>query len=270
MNGTGAVQQSAENPYYGQADVSGAFSGCAIASDAARAVEAMLDYWENAEQRAALEGSLTRTQELLRDAQNAQASGTGSADAVSALQSRQTELNGQISVCTTEMAKAAMAAAAAGGGDPALYDLSELSVLFDPTTLQVNDLALVAAAYAQAGGDADSADSAADDARTLALKTALADLTAAYSGVNSARSTYEQAASAASDAAGAYAMGTGSKAGWYEALSARADSQTALYQAVGVFTRQANTLNELTGGWVSRTQDWLAEALLPLYDTSAQ
>ena len=270
MNGTGAVQQNAENPYYGQADVSGAFSGCATASDAARAVEAMLDYWENAEQRAALEGSLTRTQELLRDAQNAQASGTGSADAVSALQSRQTELNGQISVCTTEMAKAAMEAAAAGGGDPALYDLSGLSVLFDPTTLQVNDLALVAAAYAQAGGDADSADSAADDARTLALKTALADLTAAYSGVNSARSTYEQAASAASDAAGAYAMGTGSKAGWYEALSARADSQTALYQAVGVFTRQANTLNELTGGWVSRTQDWLAEALLPLYDTSAQ
>ena len=60
-------------------------------------------------------------------------------------------------------------------------------------------------------------------------------------------------------------MGTGSKAGWYEALSARADSQTALYQAVGVFHRQANTLNELTGGWVSRTQDWLAEALLPLY-----
>ena len=46
--------------------MSGAFSGCATASDAARAVEAMLDYWENAEQRAALEGSLTRTQELRR------------------------------------------------------------------------------------------------------------------------------------------------------------------------------------------------------------
>ena len=108
------------------------------------------------------------------------------------------------------------------------------------------------------------------DARTLALKTALADLAAAYSGVSSARSAYEQTASAASDAAGAYAMGTGSKTDWYDALSARADSQTALYQAVGAFTRQANTLNELTGGWVSRTQGWLAEALLPLYDTSAQ
>ena len=33
---------------------------------------------------------------------------------------------------------------------------------------------------------------------------------------------------------------------------------------------EVNILNELTGGWVSRTQDWLAEALLPLYDTSAQ
>ena len=163
-----------------------------------------------------------------------------------------------------------MEAAAVGGGDPALYDLSGLSVLFDPTTLQVNDLALVAAAYAQAGSDADSGDGADDDARTLALKTALADLAAAYSGVSSARSAYEQTASAASDAAGAYAMGTGSKTDWYDALSARADSQTALYQAVGAFTRQANTLNELTGGWVSRTQGWLAEALLPLYDTSAQ
>ena len=106
-----------------------------------------------------------------------------------------------------------MAAAAAGGGDPALYDLSELSVLFDPTTLQVNDLALVAAAYAQAGGDADSADSAADDARTLALKTALADLTAAYSGVNSARSTYEQAASRGVGRGGRLCDGYGQQGG---------------------------------------------------------
>ena len=36
------------------------------------------------------------------------------------------------------------------------------------------------------------------------------------------------------------------------------------------FTSQVNALNSMTGGWVSRTQGWMTDALLPLYNTAAQ
>ena len=108
------------------------------------------------------------------------------------------------------------------------------------------------------------------EAITLSVQTALADLTAAYSDVQSATTAYNQAASAATSAAGSYAMGTGTKANWYNALNTREDSQASLYAALGEFTRQVNALNELTGGWVSRTQGWLTDVLVPLYNSSVQ
>ena len=94
--------------------------------EAEAAVDALLTYWENAERRLALENNLTRTQELLRDAQRAEASGTGSADAVAELEARQNTLNSQINSCIVEMSKASMEAADAGVSDPSLYALNEL------------------------------------------------------------------------------------------------------------------------------------------------
>ena len=282
MNGTGAVQQSTENPYCGTGAAANALAGCTTASAASDAIDAMLTYWENAERRVALEENLTRVQELLADARNAQASGTGSADTVAELESQQTTINSQINTCITEMSKASMEATAAGAADPAQYALSELTVLFSPMTLSVDDLALVATAYAQslAGGQdtapggttgETAAEPAVDgEAITLSVQTALADLTAAYSDVQSATTAYNQAASAATSAAGSYAMGTGTKANWYNALNTREDSQASLYAALGEFTRQVNALNELTGGWVSRTQGWLTDVLVPLYNSSVQ
>ena len=179
-----------------------------------------------------------------------------------------------------------MEAADAGVSDPSLYALNELSVLFNPMTLDTDDLALVATAYAQAlagesgtqtgtgdaaSGDETGAESSVDgEAIRLSLQTSLADLAAAYNEVQSAITAYEQAADAASSAAGAYSMGTGTKADWYDALSARTDSQVSIYAALRAFTSQVNALNSMTGGWVSRTQGWMTDALLPLYNTAAQ
>lgn len=286
MSGTGATQTTSENPYYGQTAVSDALAGCMNTQEAEAAVDALLTYWENAERRLALENNLTRTQELMRDAQRAEASGTGSADAVAELEARQNTLNSQINSCIVEMSKASMEAADAGVSDPSLYALNELSVLFNPMTLDTDDLALVATAYAQAlagesgtqtgtgdaaSGDETGAESSVDgEAIRLSLQTSLADLAAAYNEVQSAITAYEQAADAASSAAGAYSMGIGTKADWYDALSARTDSQVSIYAALRAFTSQVNALNSMTGGWVSRTQGWMTDALLPLYNTAAQ
>lgn len=262
MAGTGAAQSSSENPYYGKTSVSVALAGCTSAQNAKTAVDAMLTYWENAEKRLALESNLARTEELLSDAKKAQASGTGNAATVSELQAQQNTLNSQINTCIAEMSKASMQAVSAGAGEPSAYALNGLSVMFDPKTLNVSDLALVAVAYAQASG------STVDEASIrLSVQTTLADLTAAYSNVQSALTAYEQSVTAAADAAGTYSMGTGTKANWYNALSASANSQVSLYSALSTFTQQANALNDLTGGWVSRNQGWLSDSLLPLYNS---
>lgn len=266
IDGAVSSQVSAQNPYYGTASVGSALTGCASASDAADAIDAMLTYWENAEKRASLEDSLTRTQDLLRAETNAQANGTGNAQTLAALESQQNQLSAAINTCIGEMSKASMQASAAGGGDPSKYDLSGLSVLFDPTTLSLDAMTQAAVSYAQSTVGAGSVDASQ---LALTLKTTLADLVTAHSQVQTALSAYLQAASAASSASEAYAMGAGDKAGWYSALSARADSQNALYAAMSSFTKQTNALNELTGGWVSRTQGWMNEALAPLYGMAA-
>lgn len=266
MQSPGAVMQATDNPYYGTTAAENALASCASAQDAADAVDAMLTYWENAEKRASLENNLTRTQELLKDAQQAAASGAGSQDTVNSLQSECNTLQSEINTCITEMSKASMQAKSAGGGDPAQYALSELAVLFDPTTLNTEELALLATAYAQSTSGEETVDS---EAITLSLKTALADLASAYSNVQTAIASCEQAVSAASTAAGAYATGNGTKADWYTALNAQSDSQAALYTAISAYTKQVNALNELTGGWVSRTQGWLSDTMGSLYSVPA-
>ncbi len=272
MAGSSAAQQSADNPYYGSTSVGQALAGCASAQAAETAIDAMFTYWKNAERRLALESNLTRTQELLTDARSAQASGTGSASTVAELESQVNILNNQISNCTIEMSKASMEATSAGAGDPSQYALDGLSSLFNPTTWDVSDLALVATAYQQAlaGTTGDTSATVDSNAILLSVQTALADLATAYTNVQSALTAYEQSLTAVTQAASAYSMGTGDKASWYTALSTSSENQASLYAALAAFGRQTNTLNGLTGGWVSRNQGWMADALLPLYNTSAQ
>lgn len=41
----------------------------------------------------------------------------------------------------------------------------------------------------------------------------------------------------------------------------------ALYQSVGEFTRQANSLNTLSGGWIAGEYDWMAGTFAALFQS---
>ena len=142
-----------------------------------------------------------------------------------------------------------------------LYALDQLVLTFDPSSLSAADLALTAEAYAQAAG-------LETEGIEAAVMAALVDLTEAHAQVQAALARYESAGLTAQTAAGAYATGSGTQTAWYDAQSAEADARAQLCTALAQFTRLANGLNETTGGWVSRTYDWQAGALDPLFQAA--
>lgn len=255
-----------QNPYYGNTTLLHAFSGCQTAEQAADMLDALCDYWVSAEKRLGLEQNRERTHTLLQDEQASLARGMGDAQTVEQLTAQVQTLDSEINQCISRMAKASVQADAAGGADLQTIALSGLADLFHPEALEVQELSLVATAYAQS--QASSEQQVDGQAIALSVKTALTDLTTAYSAVQSARTACETAISTSNQTAELYAMGQTSKTEWYQALSAQTDAQTALYEAIGAFVHQANALNRLTGGWICRTQDWLTDELAPFYTSS--
>ena len=120
-------------------------------------------------------------------------------------------------------------------------------------------------AYVQGKGE--TVDSSA---LALHLKTSMVDLTSAYKGVQAALQSYEDAGAASRQAATAYAMETGSKTEWFSALSAKEDARAALVSAIAGFSRQANSLNEDSGGWVSRSCGWFADEFTQLFQQESE
>ncbi len=254
-------QEGAKNPYCGDTPMKDALKKCATASEASKAIDYMLDYWQASEQRVATENNLKRTEELLKEAQDAVSRGSGNADTAASLTTERDGLNNQLNNLIAEQSKLSMQAKAVGAEDPGKCNVPELGVSFNPASLDVKELALVAAAYSQSSGGTQ----AAEGDLTLNVKTQLADLAVLYNDLQSALTNYASATGAATEAAKSYAAGRGSKAEWYRAQSAQADSQAAMYAAICAFTKGANKLNDMTGGWVSRTQGWLKDILTPLY-----
>ena len=257
-SGSGAATQST-NPYYGGQPVASALQSCTSAQQGVELADALLQYWQAAEQRAAAEENLARTQQLLEQAQ-AQASRGQDGGQAEELQQQANQQQAQINEAMAQMEKASLAAKTAGV-DPADFELQELAFAQDPSQWDVSTLGLTAVAYAQAtqGSEVDT------EAIELEVKNTLVDLAGAYLEVGTCRSAYEQAAAAAQQTAGQYAMGQATQAQWYAALSAQADARSALYGALAACGRQANTLNGLTGGWVTRTCGWNAEAFGALF-----
>lgn len=255
-----AIAGGSPNPYYGGADPAEALAACTGGQAGADLTEAMLLYWENAQRWAAAEENLRRAQSLLDEAQNGLARGTGSEDAVETLKSACTALQGELQTYAGEMEKAALTADAAAGADPSEYDLDQLPVMFDPGELELSQVVLVAAAYAQATQEETDL-----QALELELKTALVDLASAYEAVQTCLEQYEAGEAAVQKAAGAYAVGTGSKAEWFTALNAQNDVQGGLISALSAFGRQAVRFNGRTGGWLSREVNWYAEEWSALF-----
>lgn len=255
-----AIAGGSPNPYYSGADPAEALAACAGGQEGSTLMESMLLFWENAQRRAAAEENLSRAQVLLDGAQTALAKGTGDEATVEELKMSCASLQGEIQTCIGEMEKAALTADAAAGVDPSKYDLDQLPMVFDPGELELSQVVLVAAAYAQAI-------QAETDSQTLELelKTALVDLAAAYETIQTCLKQYETGEAAVRRAAGAYAVGTGSREVWFAALNARNDIQSTLISALSAFDRQAVHFNKRTGGWLSREADWYADEFSGLF-----
>jgi len=253
-------QEAEGNPYYGDTEMKDALKGCNTPESAERAINAMLDYWQASEQRAALESNFTRASDLLAEAQNALDSGTGSKETVAKLESEKEKLGTQINNCMVEQTKAGLQAEDAGATAPKDCDVKALAVSYNPADLKVDELALVATAYAQSEGKNEDVEGI-----PLKIKTMLADLMTSYNNMQGALSSCKAAQADVDNAAGAYATGVGSKTDWYNAQSAVSDSQSAVYSAICDFTKRSNELNTMTGGWLSRTQKWMTDIFSPLY-----
>ena len=261
MEGTGgaAVSGSAS----GGASAEGAFSGCTDAAQAVALTDAMLDRWEQAERLAAVEENLARTAVLLESARAALATDVGTQETVDVLEARMMSLNAQAEGCRTSIKRAELTAEEMGVKDMASYDLSGMLINFDPSQQKLEDLSLIAVAYAQAAGE--DVDTAETERR---VKTGLLDLVDAYGAVKVALTRYQAAVKDAQTAAGAYATGAGTKEAWYETMNAQADSRADLSTALADFTRGANGFNRLTGGWVSRTFGWHDDVFGPLFQAA--
>ena len=249
---------AAPSPFFGGGDVSGALAACADGKAGTELMDALLLYWENAERRSAAEANLERTRQLLEETRALGGETAG-------LEAEAAALESAIEDCTGEMGKASLTAQEAAGADPAAFDVADAAVMFDPSQLDVEDLALMTAAYVQGRGE-----TVDTSAMALHLKTALVDLTTAYKGVQTALQGYEDAGTASRQAATAYAMETGSKTAWFSALSAKEDARAALVSAIAGFSRQANSLNGDSGGWIARNCGWFAGEFTQLFQQDSQ
>jgi hypothetical protein len=259
MDGTTGAGMGA-GASHGDKGAEGAFAEVSEAANAVSLADAMLSSWEQTERMSALEENLTRTGVLLEDAKNAAAKGLGPLETAEALEQEQLNLTSQIEACRTALKRAELQASAAGVDDLGSYALEDMLVSFDPSKQDVGELALVAAAYAQATGSTMTAEAA-----EAAVKTGLLDLADAHSAVELELTRYQAAVSYTNSAAGAYSMGSGSKESWYSAMNAQALARAGLCSALAEFSRQANAFNQLTGGWVSRTFGWHQDIFEPLF-----
>lgn len=259
MHGTGSVVPMT-NPYYGTEPCANALAACASPEQMGELIANLADYWLMAETQSGLEENLARTETLLEQAKSTASMGQGKDDAVKVLEAEKLSLEGRIQSCQTQRKQTQLQAQYLTGVDPAQFALGELMVQFDPAEQDVSELALTAAAYAQASGN--TADSSSLELEIKLLLVALED---AYGSLETAKEQYANASDDAESAAGDYAMGGLDRAAWYEALTRQSDARTELYRALCEFTIQANELNLKTGGWVSRTCGWYEEEMSAVF-----
>ncbi len=221
----------------------------------------MTDYWLQSELQAGLEANLRRVQGQLDDANAGKT--MGAAGNTKALEQQKVTLEGQITSCQNQRTRAQVAAKQAAGIDPAQYAAGNLLVRFDPVALNVSSLVPTAAAYAQATGkESDPA------ALELEIKTLLVEMKDSYGKIQSSADAYKLAAEQTQSIASSFAMGEADKAAWFSALSSEVSAKLDLFTATAEFTKQANSLNALTGGWVSRTCNWFGQEMGSIYENA--
>lgn len=208
-------------------------------------IDSLLDYEENARALAALQSTQAQSQSRLEDAKQRLAMGSGTQDEVDTLQLQADAYQLRISQSEANRAKALLALQELIEFDPAQQNLSGLLICFDPTVLVEEEVC------AQAGKQDE-----------VAAKASLINLKVAYETVQYAVKTLTKAEETANAAADAYSRGEADQLTLDDALCGQSDTVVQFYGALSAFTREVNTLNQLTGGWLASQVDWLS----PVFD----
>ena len=259
MDGAGGVG-SVPNDYCGDKSASDALNACTEPKQLYTVVNAMAEYWLQSETQAGLEENLSRVETQLQEAKSNNSMG-GNTD-TSELEKEKASLEGQIKSCENKRAKAQVEAKDAAGVDPAEYSAGDILVQFDPTSLDTSSLVSTAAAYAKSiGEEADS------DNLQSQIKDLLVDLKEAYNQLQSSVESCRLVSDNATTATNNYAMGESNKSTWFSALSSEVDAEREVYSDAVVFTKYANELNTLTGGWVSRNCNWFKQEMTYIFES---
>lgn len=224
-------------------------------------VDALADYYMYREMSVALEGSQPLLEQNLAAAQTQLDRGSGTQEAVDTAQSALDELDRQLAQYETGQEQALLTIQELSKLDPEEYDLQKTLITFDPVELDVSALVSAAVQYAQATGREDTA------ALEREVKSAVLDLSMAYEAIRSARESVDQTAADVESQTQSYATGSGSKEELYSAQCAQNQAAAALCQAVGSFTKQANHLNTLSGGWVAEHYGWMPDTFAALFQS---
>lgn len=233
------------------------------AADAKKLVDTLLNDYENTQIEVALAESEPLLQQLLAEEQARLDKGAGDQEKADTLQGELDALDGRIAQARANQEQAALVAQNMTKLDPADYALEKLICNFDPSGLDAGALCQAAADYARAVAAGRYAVDA--DGLNVSVKTALINLEMAYQSVQSALAAEQRAAAAVEQDIDAYAKGSVEKYELYHAQCAQNDAAAALYSALADFSRQANGLNDLSGGWFSQNQGWLGDTLPAVY-----
>ena len=263
--GSGASGGSGSSAASGLGDVERLVGLMLTVDDGQELVDALTDYYMYREMTAALEGSQPMLEQNLASAQTQLQRGTGTQEAVDSAQAQLDELDRQLAQYQTGQEQARLTIQELCKLDPEDYDLQKVLITFDPVELDASALVTAAVEYAQAAAAGQyEVDTAALERQ---VKSAVLDLSMAYESIRSARESVTQAASEVETQTQAYATGSGTKEALYSAQCAQNEAAADLCQAIGTFTKQANQLNTLSGGWIAETYDWMPDTFGTLFQS---
>lgn len=208
-------------------------------------IDGLLDYEENARALAVLRSTEVQAQSRLEDAKQRLAMGSGTQDEVETLQLQADAYRLRISQSEANQAKALLALQEQVEFDPAAQDLRGLLICFDPAVLVEEEVCAQAAKSDE-----------------IAVKASLINLRVAYETVQYTLKAATKAMETAKAAADAYSRGEADRLMMDDALCAQSDAVVAFYGTLTAFTREVNTLNQLTGGWLAAQVNWLS----PMFD----
>lgn len=235
----------------------------ATAEDGKNLVEAMTNYYTYGKMAEVLQESRTLLAESLQEEEDRIKKEQGSQEAADALSERIASLDRRLTQYTAARERAGLIIEKVTGQKADGKELQGVLVLFSPADMDVSAACTAARNYALSlavgQNTADTASAETD------VKTAAIDLGVLYEEVSGGLESLKKKSEAAEKAAAAYARGTIEKKTLYDAQSDQNEAVAALTMSMGNFTKQANLLNALTGGWVAKQYGWLKDPSAELF-----